>query len=158
MEKSIYVILDNIRSLYNIGAIFRSADAFGVKKIYLCGISGNPIERQMNKIGKTALGAEKSVPWEYCRQTSRLVKKLKEEGLEIVALEIGVGQRRALPLQKFKPTLPIALIVGNEVTGISKKILKLADKIVYIPMRGRKESLNVAIAASIAIYQIKKVL
>lgn len=150
-KKEIYLILQNIRSLFNIGSIFRSADAFKISKIYLCGYSGYPQEKQMNKIAKTALGAEKTVPWEHCWQTAALIKRLRRQGVQIVALELT---KQALPLKKFQPRYPLGLIVGNEVLGVTKPILKFADKHLYIPMHGQKESLNVAIAASIAMYDL----
>ncbi|MDD5340945.1 MAG: TrmH family RNA methyltransferase [Patescibacteria group bacterium] len=150
-KKEIYLILQNIRSLFNIGSIFRSADAFSVSKIYLCGYSGFPVDKQMAKIAKTALGAEKTVPFEHYWQTATLIKKLKKQKIKIIALELTKG---AKPLNKFEPKFPLAIIVGNEILGITKNILKLADEMVYIPMQGKKESLNVAIAASIALYDL----
>lgn len=152
-KKEIYLILQNIRSLFNIGSIFRSADAFGVNKIYLCGYSGFPVEKQMAKIAKTALGAEKTVPFEHHWQTATLIKKLKKHKVQIIALELN---KKAIPLQKFKPKYPLAIVVGNEVVGVTKNILKQANDIVYIPMQGTKESLNVAIASSIFLYDISK--
>src|SRR3989344_7616385 len=151
-SKDFYVICDNIRSLENIGSIFRTADALKVTKIYLCGISGTPPN---HKISKTALGAEETVPFEYHKQTWRLIDKLKNKKTErvyIVALE---QDKRAIDIRKFKPKFPMALILGNEVKGISKKNLKKADKIVYLPMIGKKESLNVSVAFGIAGYIIK---
>jgi tRNA G18 (ribose-2'-O)-methylase SpoU len=148
--KEFYVVCDNIRSLENIGSIFRTADALGVSKIYLCGISGKPPH---HKISKTALGAEETVPFEYCRQTSRLIDKLKKDKINIIALE---QSKSAIPYTRFKPIFPLALVVGNEVKEISKKILKKADKIIYLPMSGQKESLNVSVAFGVAGYQIIK--
>lgn len=148
MKKDFYVILDNIRSLENIGSIFRTADALGIDKIFLCGISGKPPHP---KISKTALGAEKTVPFEYCRQTWRLLEKLKKEKFQIVALE---QSSKSIIYAKFRPEFPLALIVGNEVRGISQKLLKKVDKIIYLPMQGKKESLNVAVAFGIAGYYI----
>ncbi len=148
--REFYVICDNIRSLENIGSIFRTADALGVDKIFLCGISGKPPH---HKISKTALGAEKTISFEHCRQTWRLIEKLKKDKIQIVALEQA---RHAVLYTKFKPGFPLALIIGNEVKGISKKILKKADKIIYLPMRGKKESLNVSVAFGVAGYQINK--
>jgi tRNA G18 (ribose-2'-O)-methylase SpoU len=147
-KKEIYLILQNIRSLYNIGSIFRCADAFGVKKIYLCGYSGFPVEKQLAKIAKTALGAEKTIPWEHYWQTASVIKKLKKQKVKIIALELT---KKATPIFKFKPQFPLVLVVGNEVIGISKNILKLADQTIYIPMYGQKESLNVAIATGISL-------
>lgn len=161
MEKSIYLILPNIRSLYNIGSIFRTADAFGVEKIYLCGTSAYPLgdpkqsrgaHRQLAKIAKTALGAEKSVPWEFHRQTARLLKNLKASGVRIIALENNLKNRSITPLNQYQPKFPTALVLGNEVSGISRGALNIADDVVSIPMAGCKESLNVAVAASIALY------
>ncbi len=144
-----YVICDNIRSLENIGSIFRTADALAVTKIYLCGISGTPPN---HKISKTALGAEKSIPFEHHKQTWRLVKKLRQEKVHIVALEQAP---KSIPYTKFKPKFPLALIIGNEVKGISKKILAQADSIIYLPMAGQKESLNVSVAFGVAGYHIR---
>jgi 23S rRNA (guanosine2251-2'-O)-methyltransferase len=150
VKKEFFVICDNIRSLENIGSIFRTSDALGVSKVFLCGISGKPPN---HKISKTALGAEKTIPFEYCRQVSRLIDKLKKEKIKIVALE---QDKKAISYDKFKPQFPLALIVGNEVKGISKKILKKSDKIIFLPMSGQKESLNVSVAFGVAGYEINK--
>lgn len=152
MESEFYVICDNIRSLENIGSIFRTADGTGVSKIFLCGISGKPPH---NKIAKTALGAEKTVFFEYYKQTGRLIDKLKKEGVYIIALEQSKG---SVLYTKLKPHFPLALVIGNEVKGISKKILKKADKIIYLPQKGKKESLNVSVAFGIASYHISNFL
>mgnify|MGYP001573738759 CR=1 FL=1 len=148
--KEFYVICDNIRSLENIGSIFRTADALGVDKIFLCGISGKPPH---HKISKTALGAEKTIPFEHHWQTWRLLNKLKKEKIQIIALE---QSKQAVFYTKFKPNFPLALIVGNEVKGISKETLKKADRIIDLPMRGKKESLNVSVAFGVAGYEINK--
>lgn len=148
--KEFFVICDNIRSLENIGSIFRTADALGVSKIFLCGICGTPPNE---KIAKTALGAEKTIPWEYCKQTGRLIDKLKKEKIQIVALE---QDKNSIDFRDFKPNFPVALIIGNEVKGISKTILKKCDKIIELPMRGKKESLNVSVAFGVAGYEIIK--
>jgi len=166
MGKEFYVICDNIRSLENIGSIFRTADALGISKIFLCGISGKPPH---HKISKTALGAEEKIPFEYYKQIGRLVDKLKNpsagastelsrmssgrEKIQIIALE---RDKKAIPYDKFKPRFPLALIVGNEVKGISKKILQKSDKIIFLPMHGSKESLNVSVAFGVAGYEINK--
>ena len=162
--KEFYVICDNIRSLENIGSIFRTSDALGVSKIFLCGISGKPpgwgfsasqgnLATLHQKISKTALGAEKTIPFEYYRQIGRLIDKLKKDKISIVALE---QDKKATPYTKFKPKFPLALIVGNEVKGVSKKILKKTDKIIFLPMLGQKESLNVSVAFGVAGYEINK--
>ncbi len=150
MKKEFFVICDNIRSLENIGSIFRTADALGVAKIYLCGISGRPPHQ---KISKTALGAEKTVAWEYHKQTWRLIENLKQEKIQIISLE---QTKNSIDYKKLKPKFPLALVIGNEVKGISKKVLSLSDKIIYLPMKGKKESLNVSVAFGVAGYQINK--
>lgn len=150
MKKEFYVICDNIRSLENIGSIFRTSDALGVSKIYLCGISGKPPH---HKISKTALGAEEKVPFEYYKQTSRLIDKLKKSKINIIALE---QDKKAILYTKLKPKFPLALILGNEVKGVSKKILEKSDKIIFLPMSGQKESLNVSVAFGVAGYEINK--
>lgn len=147
--KDFYVICDNIRSLENIGSVFRTADALGVTKIFLCGISGVPPQ---HKITKTALGAERAVPFEYYKQIWRLVEKLKKQHIFIVALE---QSKKSILYTKFKPKFPLALVIGNEVKGISKKVLELSDKIIYLPMHGKKESLNVSVAFGVAGYHIR---
>jgi len=149
-NKEFFVVCDNIRSLENIGSIFRTADALGVSKIFLCGICGKPPHQ---KISKTALGAEKVIPWEYFKQTGRLIDKLKKDNIKIIALE---QDKNSFSLEKFKPVFPLALIVGNEVKGISKTILKKCDEVIELPMKGKKESLNVSVAFGVAGYQIIK--
>lgn len=149
-EEEFYLLLDNIRSLFNVGAIFRTADAGGINKIILAGITGKP---DNEKVKKVALGAEESIPWEYHHQAWRVVEKLKKKGFQIVALE---QTKESLPYDKFKPKFPLLLIVGNEIKGVSKSLLKRADKIIHLPMAGKKESLNVAVATGIAIYEINK--
>ena len=146
--KEFYVICDNIRSLENIGSIFRTADALGVSKIFLCGISGFPPN---HKISKTALGAEKTIAFEYYKQIGRLIDKLKKDKISIIALE---QSKDAISCLKFKPRFPLALILGNEVKGISKAILKKCDKVIELPMAGKKESLNVSVAFGVAGYHI----
>lgn len=148
--KHFYVICDNIRSLENIGSIFRTADALGVTKIFLCGISGTPPN---HKIAKTALGAEKTVPFEYHKQTWRLIERLKKDKIRIVALEQSPN---SVVNTKFKPKFPLALIIGHEVKGISRKVLAQSDAVIYLPMKGQKESLNVSVAFGVAGYQIAK--
>lgn len=153
MEKKIFVICDNIRSAENVGSVFRTADAFGIERIYLCGITPIPVSigRKLgtDKIAKTALGAEKTVPWEYARQTWRAVEQLKEQGARAVALEQSA---KSVPLKDFRPKFPLALVVGNEIKGISVSVLDRCDAIIEIPMQGEKESLNAAVAFGIAAY------
>ncbi len=145
-----YLILDNIRSLENIGSIFRTADALKVDKIFLCGISGTPPH---HKISKSALGAEKIVPFEYSYYTWQIIEKLKKKKFKIIALEKTKESKNYL---KFKPKFPLALILGNEVKGISQSVLKRSDKIIHLPMKGEKESLNVAVAFGAIGYYLDK--
>jgi len=149
-KKEFFVVCDNIRSLENIGSIFRTADAIDATKLFLCGISGKPPH---DKIAKTALGAEKIIPFEYHKQTWRLIEVLQKHHISVVALE---QSKKARNYATFKPKFPLALIIGNEVKGISPNILKKADAIISLPMKGKKESLNVAVAFGIAGYQLTK--
>ncbi len=155
----VFLVLHNIRSLHNVGAIFRTAEGLGVKKIYSTGYTPEPYDifgKLRKDFQKTALGAEKYIEWEKQKNIFALIKKLKQDGVKIVALE---QTRNSLDLKKFSlgnrvAKLGIALILGNEVRGISKSILKKCDKIIEIPMRGKKESLNVSVAAGIALYTL----
>lgn len=145
-----YIIAHNIRSLFNVGTIFRTSDALGVDKIYLTGYTGHPPASQ---IAKVALGSENTVPWEYQPNISRLLSKLKKQGVKIVALELGQG---AIVYNKFKPEFPLALLLGNEVRGVSKPLLQKVDQTIYLPMHGQKESLNVGVAMGVAGYYIRQ--
>ena len=149
-ELPFYVICDNIRSLENIGSIFRTADALKINKIFLCGICGKPPHQ---KISKTALGAEDWIKWEYYGSGWRAIEKLKKEKVFVAVLE---QTKNSLIYTKFEPKFPLALVIGNEVKGVSPSILKRADKVISLPMFGRKESLNVAVAFGIAAYEINK--
>lgn len=144
------LVLPNIRSGHNVGAMFRAADGAGVDKIYLTGYTPCPPHTQIDKV---SLGAEKWMPWEYCKQTGRLLKQLKKEGYNIVALE---QTKKSKNIFEWKPAFPMALVVGNEITGVPKNLLKYCDEAVEIPMQGKKNSLNVSVAAGIAMYQIQK--
>jgi len=138
------VICDSLRSLYNVGSIFRTADGAGVDKIYLCGITGRPDgPRAKRKISKVALGAEEIVKWEYVSQAWRLTDELKRGGYKIVSLE---QTKNSVRYTDFTPTFPMALIVGNEKKGVRKSLLERSDEIIEIPMHGEKESLNVSAA------------
>lgn len=142
----LYIICHNIRSRENVGSVFRTANAFGVAKIFLTGFTPTPPHE---KITKTALGAEQWVAWEKIYSPTRLIKKLRHDGFEITALE---QSHNSITLEKYRPKKNIALIIGNEVSGISPRILQQCDKIIEIPMAGKKESLNVAVAFGIAAY------
>jgi len=148
MAQEFCVICDNIRSLFNVGSIFRTADALGINKIWLAGITGTP---KQSGVTKVSLGAEKAVPWEHVVNTWRLVDRLKKQGYQIVALELT---NDSVDVKMFKPKFPVALIVGNEVSGVASSLLKRSDAIIKIPMQGVKESLNVSVAFGIAAYEI----
>jgi tRNA G18 (ribose-2'-O)-methylase SpoU len=141
-------VLDNIRSLHNVGSIFRTADAAGIGKLYLCGMTGVPPRQE---IRKAALGAEETVPWEYFRQTSEAVGKLKNEGYSVIALE---NAPNSVDYRGAAYHFPLALIIGHEYNGIAPDILACCDTIVSLPMRGMKSSLNVAVAFGVASYEI----
>lgn len=144
----VVALLDNLRSLYNVGALFRTADAAGLRQLYLCGITGRPPQRG---ITKTALGAEATVPWEYTSDARRLVERLHLEGYEIAAVETST---HSVDLFDWKPGFPVCLIFGNELEGIRPEIAAMADTHVRIPMLGMKHSLNVATAAGVVIYEL----
>ena len=151
-------VLDNIRSLHNVGSIFRTADGAGVKKIILTGITPLPVDRLGNpreQLTKVSLGAEKYVSWEHKRSASYAVDRLKNQGYQIIVLERA---KRAVPYWDYK--LPsegiskIALVVGHEIKGVSEAVIRRADCILEIPMQGKKESLNVAVAFGIVVFHI----
>lgn len=139
-------VLVSLRSLFNVGALFRTADAVGASKIYLCGYTGTPAQ---SKVAKTALGAQDRVAWEKVASASRLIAQLKTDGFEIVALETG---EKSQDFRAWKPKHKTAILLGNEVTGLSPRILSQADLVVHLPMAGIKESLNVAVAGGAIAY------
>lgn len=143
------VILNNIRSLHNVGSIFRTSDGVGVEKLWLCGITGYPPNSQ---IAKTALDAEDHVSWEYCEDVRNVLRKLKSEGYTIVYLE---QMNNSIPYQELSVNGPVCLVLGNEITGVSKDILSFCDQAVEIEMTGVKNSLNVSVAFGIVAYHIK---
>lgn len=152
-EKKV-VILDNIRSIHNVGSIFRTSDALGINKIYLCGCTPTPIDRfgrARKDLVKVALGAEKDIAWEYFADAKEIIKKLKNKKFQIIAVE---QDKKSIDFKKVKTKYPIAIVMGNEVGGIDKKTLTLCDVIAEIPMVGKKESLNVSVSFGIVGYQI----
>ena len=146
---ALVLVLDNVRSLYNVGAIFRLADGLGVDQIMLCGITPKPPRAEIHK---TALGAEAHVKWRYFGSTTDCISELKNNKYHVVALEITASSQ---PLLNFKPIFPLALIVGHERDGISSDLLQGVDSRVYIPMFGHAKSLNVATATAIACWNKK---
>lgn len=159
----IYLILHNIRSTHNVGSIFRSADGAGVKKIYLTGFTPEPADvfgKLRKDFAKSALGAEKFVEWESVKNIGALIKKLKKDKIFVVSLEqsknsILLGSRASKSLCDRASKRDFALILGNEVSGIPKNILLKSDVVLEIPMFGKKESLNVSVAAGIALYVLR---
>jgi 23S rRNA (guanosine2251-2'-O)-methyltransferase len=153
-KKEVSIILHNIRSAHNVGSVFRTADALGVTRIFLTGYTPTPIDRFGNKrkdIAKVALGAEDTMPWEYKKAASLLISTLKSGGVSIVAVEQAVG---AIDYKTVQIRFPVAFVFGNEVKGISKQILKKADIIAEIPMKGKKESLNVSVSLGVALFRM----
>jgi tRNA G18 (ribose-2'-O)-methylase SpoU len=146
------VILDNIRSLNNIGSVFRTSDAFLVEKIYLCGITATPPNKEIHK---TALGATDSVDWEYNESTIDVVEKLKTENVEIISIEQA---ENAVMLDKFEveDNKKYAIIFGNEVKGVDQKVVSASDKVIEIPQYGTKHSLNISVSAGVVIWEMFK--
>lgn len=146
----IIIILDNIRSLNNIGSVFRTADAFLVQKIYLCGITATPPHKD---IRKTALGATESVDWEYRKDTLELVQQLMTEGVEIVSVEQA---EKAVMLNDYQVNSEkiVALVFGNEVKGVSQDVVSASDTVLEIPQFGTKHSLNISVSAGVVVWDI----
>lgn len=149
MKPSIVLLAHNIRSLWNVGSFFRTADAFKVEKIYLTGYTATPPRRE---IAKTALGADEWIPWEYQEDPIALIENLKKEGWRIVSLELT---DTSMDISKYKPLQKTCVILGHEVLGVSQELLKVSDDVVHIPMHGQKESLNVSVAAGIALDHLR---
>lgn len=143
------VVLNNIRSLYNVGSIFRTADGAGIEKLWICGITGFPPDSQ---ISKTALGAENEVPWEYRKDACSILRELKAKGYQIVFLEQVKG---SVPYQDYNPAGRVCLVVGNEVDGVSEELLSLCDRTIEIEMAGLKNSLNVSVAFGVVAYHFR---
>ncbi len=151
-NKEVFVLLLNIRSVLNVGAIFRTAEGAGVSKIFLSGYTPTPLDRfgrTRRDFAKASLGAEKSIEWQYVKSTSHLFKKLKEKSVSVVCVE---QSDKSLDYKKFKPRFPVLFVFGNETEGIPKNLLSKADRVVEIPMFGQKESLNVSVAAGIILF------
>jgi len=147
----IAVLLHNIRSAHNVGSIFRTADAAGASTVYLSGYTPTPIDRfgrPHKEIAKTALGGELSIAWKYLKSPAAIITSLKKKGWNIVAIEQNT---RSKDFRAYQVTAPTLFILGNEVRGVSKKLLNRCDTILEIPMRGEKESLNVSVAAGIVL-------
>ena len=147
------VVLDDVRSMHNVGSVLRTADAFRLEAVWMCGITGTPPHAEIHK---TALGAEDNVDWRYFDNALEAVKKLKEESVEVLAVEQAEGSTM---LQDFKPTPShrYAIVLGNEVKGVHQEVIDLCDGCLEIPQRGTKHSMNVSVAAGIVIYHFVSV-
>lgn len=146
------IVLDNIRSQHNVGSIFRTADAFRIERIHLCGITATPPNRE---IQKTALGATESVEWSYFSSTLGSINELKTKGYVIIAIEQAVGSIDIADIQVIK-TEKTAIVFGNEVHGVSDEVMEVCDMCIEIPQFGTKHSLNVSVSAGIVIWEIFK--
>jgi len=158
------IVVEDVRSLYNVGAFFRTADALNVQKLFLCGITGYPPiphdrrlpsvqKRVMTQIEKTALGTRESVPWEYQEDTVSCLKHIKKEGFTIVAVE---QTRGSVPYTTFSFSFPLCLIFGHEKDGVKPSTLGFSDAVVHIPMGGKARSLNVVVACAIVAFEAKR--
>ncbi|MBI5808851.1 MAG: RNA methyltransferase [Ignavibacteriales bacterium] len=148
----VYVILNSIRSSYNVGAIFRTSDGAMIKKLFLCGYTPTPEKKE---VLKTALGSQNSVDWEYVKDAKEIVLKLKSEGVKICALELTGN---SFPYYEIKnDSFPLALIIGNEISGVQQELLDLCDFSIEIPQYGIKQSLNVAVAYGISIFDMRRI-
>jgi len=153
-QEEICILLHNIRSAHNVGAIFRTADALGVKQIFLSGYTPLPLdrfERPVREIAKTALGAEKTIPWTAIAEPNMMMSELKELGYEIVGVE---QDSRAIDYREYHIGARTLFLVGNEVLGLSPKLRDKCDTLLEIPMRGKKESLNVAVSLGVALFRV----
>ena len=147
-----YLILENIRSAYNVGAMFRTADATGVEKIFLVGHTPTPIDRfgrPQTEIKKTSLGASEYISWEHGETVDRILTRLQSDKVAVVAVE---QTAESVLLSDFIPPTDVAYVLGNEVEGVSRPVLQMADTIVELPMLGTKESLNVSVTAGVVLY------
>ena len=148
----VFVLLNSIRSNYNVGSIFRTSDGAMIEKLYLCGYTPCPPKKE---VLKTALGSTESVKWEYVKDAKTVITELKRKSIQICALELT---DKSIPYHKMMPDdFPICLVVGNEITGVSQELLDLCDKSIEIPQIGIKQSLNVAVAYGVAIFELRKI-
>ena len=141
------LVLDNVRSLHNVGSVFRTADAFRVEAIFLCGITGSPPHREIHK---TALGATESVSWKYFSTTEEAVLQLKQQQCKVFAVEQAEG---SIPLQHFEQPENVALVFGNEVEGVRQQVMHMVDGSIEIPQGGTKHSLNISVSVGITVWE-----
>ena len=147
----ISILVENVRSVHNVGSIFRSADGFGAEKIYLTGYTATPPRKDLHK---TALGSEESVPWEYFQDPAEAVERIKSKGNQLLLAE-HTHQSKSIYNREFK--FPLCFIVGNEVNGVSERLSSLADYHIEIPMHGIKQSLNVSVATGVIGYELLRI-
>ena len=148
MRLPVAIVLDHVRSMYNVGAFFRTADAVALERLLLCGITAHPPQPE---IAKTALGAEQTVPWEYLTDSLVALRMLKARGYELAAIETGPN---AVDLFEWTPRWPVAVVFGNEVDGLDASLIALCDAHIRLPMQGAKNSLNVATAGGVVAYEL----
>lgn len=148
----VYVVLNSIRSSYNVGSIFRTSDGAMIQKLYLCGYTPHPPKKE---VLKTALGSQNSVAWEYVKDAKEIILQLKRQGIKICALELTESSIPYYTLRK--ENFPMALIVGNEISGVSQELLDLCDLSIEIPQYGIKQSLNVAVAYGITLFDLRRI-
>jgi tRNA G18 (ribose-2'-O)-methylase SpoU len=156
-HKEICILLNNIRSAQNVGSIFRTADATGISKIYLCGYTPAPTDRfgrPVSRLVKASLGAEKNVPWVKDAEAGETIRNLKKNGFFIVAVEQA---GKSADYKKIKPRAKTLFVYGNEVSGLPKSLMSLADIVAEIPMKGKKESLNVSVAVGVSLFRILRI-
>lgn len=149
MPRQIRLLAHNIRSLWNVGSFFRTADAFAVERVYLTGYTGTPPRKE---ISKTSLGADEWLPWEHAEDPATVLRALKTDGWTIAALELTPD---AVDIGAYEPPEKLCLVLGHEVTGVSDELIGLCDVALQIPMLGKKESLNVAVATGIALHRLR---
>jgi 23S rRNA (guanosine2251-2'-O)-methyltransferase len=155
----VYVVLNSIRSNYNVGSIFRTSDGAMIEKLFLCGYTPYPPGKDSSsgkkEILKTALGSTESVKWEYFKDPKEIILKLKDKGIKICALELTSTSRPYYEIES--KDFPLCLVIGNEITGVSQEIIDLCDFSIEIPQYGIKQSLNVAVAYGIAVFELRKI-
>jgi tRNA G18 (ribose-2'-O)-methylase SpoU len=150
-KNKIIIVLDNVRSLHNVGSVFRTADAFLIEEIFLCGVTGTPPNKEMEK---TALGATDSVKWKHFKTTFEAINALKEKSYRIYAVEQA---EKSIPLNKFCAEEKMALVFGNEVYGVEQEIVDVCDSVIEIPQLGTKHSLNIAVSVGVVLWEIMRI-
>lgn len=153
-KMAVTLVLDNIRSQHNIGAAFRSADAFVAERIFLCGICATPPSAEIHK---SALGSENTIPWEYCEETTDAVNRLRSEGYEIISVEQTENSTMLNSIELCKDRR-YALVFGNEVKGVNQEVIDLSDSVLEIPQHGTKHSINVSVSIGVVLWEFSKII